>query len=87
MGRKLPPFRSVTLAELRRIWSEYPDPDIRRLALEVERYRRLVAEIDHLSATIHQAWREEVGGNLVALHLLKQVLYTERERMEPRDFP
>ncbi|MPQ71442.1 hypothetical protein [Pseudomonas sp. MWU12-2323] len=86
MGRTLPPFRPVTLTELRRIWTKYPDQDIRRLTLEVERYRRLVAEIHHLSTTIHQAWREEVGGNLVALHLLKQALYSERERMGLREF-
>jgi hypothetical protein len=41
-------------------------------------------EIDRLSATVHQAWREEVGGNLVALHLLQQALYSERERVERR---
>lgn len=81
MTRKLPEFTPVTLLDLRRIWTEHEDHDIRRLTLEVERYRRAMAEIDHLYATIHQAWRDEVGGELVALHLLKQVLYVERERL------
>ena len=81
MSRTLPAFRSVTRAELRRIWTENSDPDIRRLTLEVEHYRRLFAEVDQLCTTVHQAWRDELGGNLVALHLLKQVLYSERERV------
>lgn len=81
MIHKLPEFTPVTLLDLRRIWTEHEDQDIRRLTLEVERYRRVMAEIDHLYATVHQAWRDEVGGELVALHLLKQVLYVERERL------
>jgi len=84
MASSLPPFRPVTLTELRRIWVEHPSIDVRRLVLEVEHYRRLFMEIDRLSATVHQAWREEVGGNLVALHLLQQALYSERERVERR---
>ena len=81
MTRKLPEFVPVTLLDLRRIWTEHEDQDIRRLTLEVERYRRVMAEIDRLYLTVHQAWRDEVGGELVALHLLKQVLYIERERL------
>ena len=81
MSRTLPPFRPVTLPELRRIWSEHPDSDVRRLTLEVEHYRRLFAEVDQLCKTVHQAWLEEHGSNLTALYLLKQVLYSERERV------
>lgn len=80
MARELPPFRPVTLDELRAIWSKHPDPDIQRLVLEVVRYRRVIAEIDQLYKTTHQAWRDTIGGNLAALHLLQKVLYTERER-------
>jgi hypothetical protein len=81
MPRDLPPFRPVTLAELRAIWSQHPNPNIQRLALEVVRYRDLIAEIDQLYKTTHQAWRETTGGNLVALHLLQQLLDRERERL------
>jgi uncharacterized protein YdcH (DUF465 family) len=81
MSGTLPPFRPVTLAELRRIWTENPGSDIRRLTLEVEHYRRLFAEVDQLCKTVHKAWLEEQGSNLTALHLLKQVLYSERERV------
>ena len=81
MPRDLPPFRPVTMDELRSIWAKHPDPDIQRLVLEVVRYRDVMAEIDQLYKTTHQAWRDATGGNLVALHLLQQVLYTERERL------
>ena len=77
---KLPSFRPVTRDELRRLWTDYPAPDVRRLVLEVERSRRILAEVDALYTTIHKAWRETVGGELVALHLLKQLMYAERQR-------
>lgn len=79
MARDLPPFRPVTQAELRYIWSHQPDS--RRLVLEVERYRRVIAEIDGLYKTTHKAWREHLGGNLTALHLLQEVMARERERL------
>lgn len=81
MTRVIPPFRPVSLVELRRIWVDYPQAEIRRLTLEVERYRRLFAEVDQLCATVHQAWREEVGGDLIALHMLKLKLSAERDRV------
>lgn len=81
MARELPPFRPVTLDELRSIWSQNQNPDIQRLALEVVRYRDVIAEIDHLYKLTHQAWRETNGGNLTALHLLQKVLDIERERL------
>jgi uncharacterized protein YdcH (DUF465 family) len=82
MTRTLPRFNPTSLSELRRIWREYPTQDIRNLALEVEHYRRLVADLDKLYLTIHQAWREEVGGNLIALHRMQCALTQERERLK-----
>ena len=79
MARHLPPFRPVTKAELRYFWSNHPES--RRLVLEIERYRRVFAEIDGLYKTTHQAWRDHLGGNLTALHLLQQVMTVERERL------
>lgn len=79
MARDLPPFKPVTKAELRYFWSNHPDS--RRLVLEIERYRRVIAEIDGLYKTTHQAWRLHLGGNLTALHLLQQVMTEERERL------
>lgn len=81
MARDLPPFQPLTLAELRALWARHPDPAIQRLVLEVVRSREVIAEIDHLYKVTHQAWRETQGGNLVALHLLQQLLDTERERL------
>lgn len=81
MARKLPRFQPVTLPELRSIWTRNSDPDIQRLVLEVVRYRDVMAEIDQLYKTTHQAWRDATGGNLVALHLLQQLLDIERERL------
>jgi hypothetical protein len=81
MARDLPPFRPATLDELRTLWRKHPDPAIQRLVLEVVRSREVIAEVDHLYKTIHQAWRGTVGGNLTALHLLQKLLDTERERL------
>ncbi|MBO3274115.1 hypothetical protein [Pseudomonas schmalbachii] len=80
MTSKLPHFRPVTHDELRRLWTEYPDPNIRRLVLEVERGRRKMAEVDSIYASIQGAWHELGGGHLVALHVLKVLLSEERDR-------
>ena len=79
---KLPEFRPVTRAEMRRMWAESRAEDVRRLTLEVERYRRAMREIDQLYRTIHESWRNEVGGELVALHRLKILMTDERDRAE-----
>lgn len=81
MVNRLPPFSPVTQDELRIIWSHYPAPDIRRLVLEVVRYRAVIADIDGLYRTTHQAWRDSFGGNLAALHLLQQLMTSERDRL------
>jgi len=80
--KKLPEFRPITRNEMRRMWAEPRAEDVRRLTLEVERYRRVILEIDSLYKTIHAAWRQEVGGELVALHLMKVMMSDERERAE-----
>ncbi|MNI91515.1 hypothetical protein D3C73_1491900 [compost metagenome] len=49
--------------------------------LEVVRYRDVMAEIDQLYKTTHQAWRDTNGGNLIALHLLQELMTAERERL------
>lgn len=80
MPPNLPPFQAVTLTELREFWTRYPDNDVRRLILEVERYRRTFAEIDRHHQSIEQAWKDVKGGHLVALYLMRQVVMAERER-------
>lgn len=86
MPHKLPFFATVTEPELRALWTQHQDQDIRRLVLEVVRYRQVIKEIDELHRSIHQAWRDQVGGNLVALHMLFQVMTTERLRL-PENVP
>lgn len=81
MKTNLPDFRPVSREELRRMWAEPSANDVRRLTLEVERYRRVMAEIEKLYKTVHLAWRKEVGGNLVALHLLQGIMQDERDRV------
>ncbi|MFJ3469458.1 hypothetical protein [Pseudomonas sp. NPDC090201] len=78
MKPDLPPFQPLTQDELRRIWVERPES---RLVLEIERYRRVIAEVDQLYKTTHQAWRDNIGGNLMSLHLLGQVMLDERMRL------
>ncbi|MDG9928299.1 MULTISPECIES: hypothetical protein [unclassified Pseudomonas] len=77
----LPGFSPVADAELRRVWNENAFPEARHLVLEIVRYRRLLAEIDGHYVQIHRAWRDTVGGDLVGLHLLKQVMHRERHRV------
>lgn len=81
MSKKLPYFATVTDAELRAFWTQYPAPDTRRLILEVVRYRQVLQEVERLQRSVHQAWRDQVGGDLVALHLLFQVVSAERQRL------
>lgn len=81
MSKELPPFTPHTQAELRELWAIHTDPDVRRLVLEVVRYRNVLAEIDRLYRITHQAWRDTQGGNLTALHELQAVMYAERERL------
>lgn len=81
MARKTPPFDPVTRTELHALWKLHDDPDIRRLVLEVARYREVMKEIDDLYKSTHQAWRDQVGGNLVALHMLLQIMTIERQRL------
>ena len=52
---KLPEFRPITRSEMRRMWAEPRADDVRRLTLEVERYRRVMREIDQLYRTIHES--------------------------------
>lgn len=81
MARELPPFNAVTQTELRALWKLHDEPDIRRLILEVARYRQVMNDIDDLYKRTHQAWRDQVGGNLVALHMLLQLMTIERQRL------
>lgn len=81
MPYQLPDFLTVTDRELRELWRKHPDPDVRRVILEVVRYRRVMLEVDDLYKTIHQSWRRATHSNLVALHVLQRLMIDEKDRM------
>lgn len=76
----IPPFRPLTRSDLRKLWADHPTGPVRHLVLEVERYKRVMKEIDELYRAIHQKWRDEVGGNTMALHRLQKLLVAEHMR-------
>ncbi len=79
---RLPAFRPLTTDELRHIWTENPCSEARRMVLEIQRYRRLIEEVDGLHQSIQRAWHDMNGGHLVAMHLCKKLLYEERNRVQ-----
>lgn len=46
----LPPFVTPLYGELRKIWREHRDPDVRRLALEVQTGRYAISELAGMAA-------------------------------------
>ncbi|QIE86809.1 hypothetical protein [Pseudomonas nitroreducens] len=74
---KLPRFEPILKDEMRALWVKHQDPDIRRLLLEVEHSRRVLAEVHDNFEAIHAGWREKVGGGSVAIHQMKTLLANE----------
>jgi hypothetical protein len=73
----LPRFEPILKNEMRTLWVKHRDPDIRRLLLEVEHSRQVLADVhDHFEAILKQ-YREKVGGSSVAIHQLKTLLADE----------
>ncbi len=83
MADKLPPFEPVSVYELRRIYANNRDPDVRRMTLEIMRYRHVLAELDGLADSIEQAWHRDVGGHMVAIYWLRQAIRREKFRAPP----
>jgi hypothetical protein len=65
---------------MRLLWRTYPDPNVRRLLREIVHLRGVLAEVESLRQSIDRVWKDEVGGQLVALYHLRVRLQTERER-------
>ncbi|VVE68853.1 hypothetical protein PAN31117_03089 [Pandoraea anapnoica] len=83
----LHPRRSdLTIDQLRSLWLTNKDPGVRQ-ALEELVFRReqvlrkeaVIRRVETLYVIINQAWREEVGGTLIALEWLKSALGDNRE--------
>lgn len=82
MVKPLPPFEPLSDADLRAAWRAFPDPVVQRIVLDLVRTCRALAKIDGLYKVIHKAWRESVGGDLVALHLMQKIMNQERGRLD-----
>lgn len=82
----LPPFVTPLYGELRRIWSAHRDPDVRRLALEVQAGRYAISELQAMTAeayfylTRHSATLEDAQK---ALARIRHRLHAELERIGP----
>ena len=76
MCRQLPPFEPLTEPEMRALWTRHRDADVRRLILEVARYRLVIK-----NWTVLQEHPSGLGckrrGDLVALLMMLQVLTVE----------
>jgi len=55
----LPPFVTPLYAELRRIWSEHPHEDVRRLALEIQTGRYAIAELEAVASEEYWYMRKD----------------------------
>jgi ATP phosphoribosyltransferase regulatory subunit HisZ len=74
-------FAPPTLEEMRLLWRAYPDPNVRRLLREIAHLRGVLVEVESLRQSIDSAWKQDVGGHLVALYELRIRLQAERERI------
>jgi hypothetical protein len=85
MPRKpLPDFESPTTAEMRLLWRAYPDENVHRLMLEIERLRDLLLTIDHYREGIQRCWYEETKTKLAGLEALRVLLQTEKTMISDR---
>lgn len=85
-------FEALTIEELRDLYREHPNQDIRRVILqlvearralekseaEVTRLRVAILKIEELRQVIDRAWKDQVGGHLVGLESLRVLLQEQR---------
>jgi hypothetical protein len=81
MPYHLPDFEPPLVGELRELWRAYPQEDVRRLILEIQRYRRVLSEVERLRGVIDRCWKDSAGGQLVALERLRFLLTDESIRV------
>jgi hypothetical protein len=81
MAKSLPEFAPLSLKELRSLWKKYRgNEDVERLVLEVQFSRGIINEIDGYFRSIHQAWRAENLGELVAIEKVRLLLIHQHVR-------
>ena len=75
--RKAKLHTQLTIDDLRAIQDRNPDPDVRLLLWEIKRLHNALRQADELRVSIEDAWRQEVGGTLVAIWSLRLLLANE----------
>jgi len=67
----LPAFPPPIDSEMRVLWRRMADPDVRRVILEVQHLRAVLLEVEQFRIAIDAVWKQDVGGQLVALPVTK----------------
>lgn len=72
-----PERRALTSQDLRAIWKRAPSPEVRELLWEIHRMHGVLIACRDSVELIRAAWREDVGGRLVAIEMLRSALLEE----------
>jgi hypothetical protein len=73
-------FQSPTVSELREMWVQHTDWNIRRLILEIQHLRVFLLEAHDLIKVIDQCWAAETDTRLVAILRLMTLIENEPKR-------
>jgi hypothetical protein len=73
-------FQSPTLSELREMWAQHTDWNVRRLILEIQHLRVFLLEARDLIKVIDQCWAAETDSRLVAILRLMALIENEPKR-------
>lgn len=72
------PTQPLDSAQLRQLWkASAPRSTERELLLEIARLHRVLVDARSLTDVFEKAWRETVGGQLVAIHEMRSLLDEE----------
>lgn len=74
---QVPERRALTSLDLRAIWTRAPSPEVRELLWEIHRMHGVLVACRRDMEIIRAAWREDVGGWLVAIESLRSRLLEE----------
>lgn len=69
--------RALTRLDLRAIWTRAPSPEVRELLWEIHRMHGVLVACRGDMEVIRAAWREDVGGWLVAIETIRSRLLEE----------
>lgn len=81
MPKELPSFAPLSLKEMRVFWKKYRgNNDVERMLLEIQYSRQVIHDIEVYFVSVHNAWREESLGALVALEKTRVLLQEQHSR-------